>query len=199
MKKSHAHNVALFFVYFYEKLRPMHLAYRKCTIEDLSRLVQISKTTFIEAFEKDNRPDDFKAYIDFAFSQNKLADELGNPHTSFYFTYLNDEVVGYFKLNTDKAQSDLKQNDSIELERIYVDKDFQGMGIGKRVLEKVKSLASKTMKTFLWLGVWERNIKAIAFYEKHGFKKFGKHPYFIGNDKQMDWLMRFELTKLSRD
>ena len=177
----------------------MQLVFKKCSVNDLDQLVQISKSTFIESFEADNNPDDFKVYIDFAFNKSKLTEELENPFTTFYFVYAENNLVGYFKLNENDAQSDLKGKDSLELERIYVVPEFQGKGIGNSILQQVKELAAKTTKTFLWLGVWEHNKAAIKFYETNGFSKFGMHPYFIGKDKQMDWLMRYDLINFNRD
>ena len=177
----------------------MQLVFKKCSINDLDQLVQISKSTFIDAFETDNNPDDFKVYIDFAFNKSKLTEELENPFIIFYFVYADNKPVGYFKLNENEAQSDLKGEDSLELERIYVIPKFQGIGLGKRMLQHVKKLASQSTKTFLWLGVWEHNKAVIKFYEVNGFSKFGKHPYYIGKDKQMDWLMRFDLINFIDD
>ncbi|MGB5647238.1 MAG: GNAT family N-acetyltransferase, partial [Muriicola sp.] len=83
-----------------------------------------------------------------------------------------------------------------ELERIYVLTHYQGQGIGDWIMEQVIRLAKEAEKRFIWLGVWEKNTAAIRFYEKKGFIKFGKHPYYIGKDKQMDWLMKLDLTTL---
>ncbi|MBT8301766.1 MAG: GNAT family N-acetyltransferase, partial [Maribacter sp.] len=108
----------------------MQLEYKECFEEDLEQLVQISKTTFSDAFVADNDPDDFEAYLNAAFSKSKLNEALLNPHSSFYFVYKGNDLVGYLKLNVNEAQSDLKGEDSIELERIYVVREFQGKGIG---------------------------------------------------------------------
>ena len=116
----------------------MQLVFKKCSVIDLDKLVQISKSTFIDAFEADNNPDDFKVYIDFAFNRSKLAKELENPCTSFHFVYADNDLVGYFKLNENNAQSDLKGVDSLELERIYVIREFQGIGLGRHMLQQVK-------------------------------------------------------------
>lgn len=175
------------------------LVYKKCGQEDLNELTLVSKSTFVDAFEKDNDPADFKDYIDLAFNKGKLSDELQNPNTSFYFVFSEENLVGYFKLNQNDAQSDLKNMDSIELERIYVINQYQGLGLGVQILEKVKKLAKKTNKSYLWLGVWEYNKAAIKFYERNGFAKFGMHPYYIGKDRQMDWLMQFDLINFIND
>jgi len=171
----------------------MNLAFKKCVVQDLDMLTEISRTTFIDAFEKDNKPLDFNNYMDAAFSKETIKAELLNPNSSFYFTYLNQELAGYFKLNKAEAQNEILDQSSIELERIYVLNKFQGLGIGKRMLNEIIAISKVKQLHYLWLGVWELNANAIRFYERHGFKKFGKHPYYIGKDKQTDWLMKLQL------
>ncbi len=172
----------------------MVLEFKKCNRNDVKELAVVSKQTFCDAFEKDNNPIDFQTYVDKAFSQDQISAELANPSSSFYFVYRNRQLVGYYKLNTNNAQTDLKLTESLELERIYVLQGFQGNRIGEQMLSEIKTLAADAKKHFLWLGVWEKNVKAIQFYQRHGFYKFDTHPYYIGNDKQTDWMMRFDLT-----
>ena len=102
-------------------------------------------------------------------------------------------MVGYLKINFGTAQSDIEDDSALELERIYVSKEFQGRQIGSQTLTKVLELAKNQNKQYVWLGVWEQNQGAIRFYERYGFIKFGEHPYYIGSDKQTDWLMRYDL------
>ncbi|WP_437371518.1 GNAT family N-acetyltransferase [Maribacter litoralis] len=174
----------------------MELTYTKCSLQNVEQLRLISEQTFVNAFEKDNDPSDFKDYIEKAFALKKIKAELLNPDSDFYFVYRNDELTGYFKLNVLSAQSDVIRDDSIELERIYVLKAYQSLGLGKQILDCIKSLAQEKNKKMLWLGVWEENTRAIQFYQRHGFQKFDTHPYFIGTDEQTDWLMRFDLSTL---
>jgi ribosomal protein S18 acetylase RimI-like enzyme len=176
----------------------MKLHLSKCTNSDLNKLISISRKTFIDAFEVENNPDDFKAYMKNAFSKEQLLMELADPHMSFYLVFSENEVLGYFKLNENEAQRDTKDKNAIELERIYVKSTFQGNQIGHWMLNHIKHIATKKNKSYLWLGVWEKNSKAIRFYEKNGFIKFGKHPYYIGSDKQMDWLMKLNLANLEK-
>ncbi len=175
----------------------MNLRLQRCSASHIEQLAAISRTTFIDAFEKDNNPEDFKAYIDFAFNRGKLLGELKGLDTTFYFVYKNADLVGYLKLNENDAQTEIKSEGGMELERIYVLRDFQGQHIGQWLLNEAKKIASLKKKSFLWLGVWEKNVSAIRFYQNHGFSKFGTHPYYIGKDEQTDWLMRVELTSIS--
>tara|TARA_R110002051_G_scaffold73135_4_gene132735 strand:+ start:6161 stop:6685 length:525 start_codon:yes stop_codon:yes gene_type:complete len=174
----------------------MELIYKRCSLSELDQLREISEQTFITAFAKDNDPTDFKNYIEKAFAFNKIKAELLNPDSDFYFVYRNDVLVGYFKLNVFSAQSDVKRDDSIELERIYVLKEYQSLGLGKNFLHHIKVIAQERKKKMLWLGVWEENTRAIQFYQQHGFQKFDTHPYYIGTDEQTDWLMGFNLSTL---
>lgn len=168
----------------------MEISFGKCSIEDIILLQSLSITTFTEAFKKHNNPKDFQAYLAKAFSKGQLLSELKNQNTSFYFAEKEGEVVGYFKTNVFEAQGELQEPGGMELERIYVTSPFQNQGIGFKMLSFAESLAIQQAKTYLWLGVWEHNLKAIRFYERNGYVKFGKHPYYIGRDKQNDWLLK---------
>ena len=171
----------------------MALSLKICTSDELKILAAISRKTFADAFEAQNNPEDFKAYVDSAFSEEVLAKELSNNDSTFFFVYKDDKLAGYIKINEGQAQTDIKDSEALELERIYVLEAFQGQKIGRWLLEKVKNLAIEKRKGFIWLGVWEKNTHAIKFYQNHGFSKFGTHPYIIGSDKQTDWLMRCNL------
>lgn len=171
----------------------MSINFHKCSIHNLKELQHISKETFIDAFEKQNNPHDFWEYVNHAFSEDALSKQLAQEGTAFYFAYSNNSLVGYFKINTGNAQSDVKDPNSLELERIYVQKTHQGKQFGARMLEEAVYIAKEMGLTYLWLGVWEHNTAAIRFYERFGFKKFGEHPYIIGNDVQTDWLMKLSL------
>lgn len=172
----------------------MALSVKKCVLKDLHELIEISRSTFITAFKKDNNTDDFNAYMNSAFSKERIRSELINPDSTFYFIFLEKELVGYLKLNENNAQSEQFDEPSIELERLYVLNEFQGKQIGKHALLRVLEIAKNKGLRFLWLGVWEHNQDAIRFYKRYGFKRFGSHPYMLGNDKQTDWLMKYELN-----
>ena len=168
----------------------MDITFKKCETEDLEQLKSISTSTFKVAFESQNDPEDFKNYLNRAFSKKQLREELKTPETTFYFAYKDNELVGYFKVNQNKAQSEFQESEGMELERIYVIASYQGQGIGLQMLSFAESIAQQEDKTYLWLGVWEKNPKAIRFYERHGYIKFGTHPYYIETDKQTDWLLK---------
>ncbi|NAY91577.1 GNAT family N-acetyltransferase [Muricauda sp. JGD-17] len=171
----------------------MSLQFKRCTILHLDTLAQVARDTFVAAFEKDNDPTDFKDYVQRAFHPERIKEELQNENSLFYFVYESEELIGYFKLNVNDAQTDVHDLDSLEIERIYVLETYQGKNFGYGMLQKIAGLAQKMEKQYVWLGVWEHNKRAIRFYQRHGFHKFGEHPYYIGTDKQTDWLLRLDV------
>ena len=171
-----------------------NLTFEKCRWDDFEVLIDISRETFIEAYEKTNNPDDFKIYIDSAFAYQHMKSEFDHPNSDFYFIHLNKTLAGYVRLNENDAQSEPFGGNALELSRIYLLKDFQGQSIGSYTLDKIINLAKEKRKSWLWLSVWQLNESAVRFYERHGFKKFDTQIFYVGNDRQIDWLMKLDLV-----
>ncbi len=167
---------------------------RSVTLDDLTQLQKISKHTFIETFSADNTEADMQKYLDDNLSLEKLTTELNNKDTAFYFATINDNVIGYLKLNFGEAQTELKDDKAIEIERIYVLKDFIGKSVGQVLYAKAIEVAKQIDADYVWLGVWEKNGRAINFYKKNGFVAFDKHSFMLGNDEQTDIMMRLQLN-----
>lgn len=166
---------------------------RKCAQEDVGALRAISRKTFQETFAGYNAPSEMQAYLDRAYEIEKLRGEIQNEHMQFYFLYFNGVLAGYLKLNEAPAQTEFQDNDALEIERIYIAREFQGCGLGRFLINKAVETARARRKRYVWLGVWEKNKKAISFYQKHGFYKIGAHSFFVGSDEQTDDLMRKDL------
>jgi ribosomal protein S18 acetylase RimI-like enzyme len=162
----------------------------KIGFNHLNTLQQIAVQTFSEAFSAANSEKNMKDYIEYAFSHDKLTDEIHNPNSEFYFAVIEEKAVGYLKLNFGQAQTDLKDNKSLEIERIYVFKEFYGKNVGQHLCNKAIETAEQKGLEYLWLGVWEKNPRAIKFYEKNGFQTFGKHSFTLGTEIQTDILMK---------
>ena len=170
-------------------------AFEKLSPEDLPELKELSRSTFYEAFASDNNPDDLEAYLDATFGDENLRKELLNPLSEFYFARINGETVGYFKINLGDAQTEFQDENGMELERIYVKKEFQNKKIGQKMLGTVIEMAIQRKMKYLWLGVWEKNEKAIQFYLRNNFVLDGSHPYLVGNDLQTDKIMKLLLVE----
>ena len=169
------------------------LLIRECTMEDLPILKALSETTFIDSFGEENNEQDLKAYLLDNFSVEKLDKELRNQHSRYYIALFRGKPAGYMKVNFENAHTEKNYGDSLEVQRIYVLKKFIGQKIGKSLMERAMEIARSRDLHYLWLGVWERNTAAIGFYERMGFKKIGEHVFVIGNDKQLDYIMKLEL------
>ncbi|MEF7560598.1 GNAT family N-acetyltransferase [Bacillus thuringiensis] len=161
----------------------------KCTLEDIQKLQEISYETFNETFKHQNSTENMNHYLKKAFNLKQLEKELSNISSQFFFVYFNDEIAGYLKINTDDAQSEEMGNESLEVERIYIKGSFQKHGLGKYLLNNAIEIAIAKNKKNIWLGVWEKNENAIAFYKKLGFVQAGSHSFYMGDDEQVDLIM----------
>jgi len=167
----------------------MIMTIKECMLEDLRELQKISVETFTETFKDQNSLEHLNAYLERAYNLDQLEQELANRSSQFFFVYYTQEVAGYLKVNTDEAQSEAMGADSLEVERIYVKKKFQKHGLGKQLLNKALEIALEQKKKKIWLGVWEENVNAIAFYQKKGFVQSGTHSFYMGDDEQVDLIM----------
>ena len=167
----------------------MTINIKKCTLEDLRKLQEISYETFNETFKHQNSPENMISYLGRAFNLKQLEKELSNFSSQFFFVYFNNEVAGYLKVNTNDAQSEEMGDESLEIERIYIKNKFQKHGLGKYLLNKAMEIAMERNKKKIWLGVWEKNENAIAFYKKMGFVQTGAHSFYMGDEEQMDFIM----------
>lgn len=169
------------------KIRPV----RENEIQILST---IASQTFFDTYAAFNTMKDMEHYLSENFSHGALRAQLENPDSFFYFAELDKAIVGYIKLNKGTAQTDSKLENALEIERIYVVNNFQGMKIGNQLVHRTIELARSLGSSAIWLGVWDRNVKAIEFYLKSGFVEFAQHTFIIGTDPQNDVLMKFDLT-----
>lgn len=167
------------------------------TIDKIDALRQIGRQTFEETFSGVNSAENMQSYLRESFASDKLAGELSNPSSRFYFCFIDHQLVGYMKLNTGQAQTEIRDDSALEIERIYVLKAFHGKRIGQQLYEKAIKVAGETGVKYVWLGVWEHNERAINFYRKNGFTEFDKHVFTLGTDQQIDLLMKKKLTGMS--
>jgi diamine N-acetyltransferase len=160
---------------------------------EITQLCEISKLTFTSAFAHHNTVENMQLYFEHNLNIASLTAEFENKNAQFYFAKINNEIVGYLKLNfSNKSINDANQN-TIEIERIYIHPQHQGKKIGQQLLQFTINLAQEKSLQIIWLGVWEHNTGAIKFYANNGFKPFDKHIFMLGNDPQTDILMYLEI------
>ena len=158
--------------------------------KDLETLQNIAIQTFTETFAEDNTEEAMKKYLEESFNTEKIKSELNNPDSLFYIAWEEDNPVGYLKVNSGKAQTELQDETSLEIERIYVKKSHHGKKVGQLLYNQALETARQLGKSYLWLGVWEKNLRAINFYSKNGFVEFDKHIFRLGEEEQTDLMMK---------
>ena len=168
---------------------------KKTSISDLKALQIISIQTFSETFAEVNTPENIENYNRESFSEAQLTSELNNPNSQFFIAYSDSEPIGYLKINSGKAQTEVINDHALEIHRIYVSQSFHGKKVGQLLLDKVIEIAQQSVVDYIWLGVWEENHRALRFYTKNGFVAFDTHVFILGEDKQTDLLMKLDLNK----
>lgn len=168
---------------------------QKALLSDVEWLQKIGRQTFSETFSAENTAEDMDKYVKKCFTIDRLTAELKNKDSEFYFARYDHRIIGYLKLNVGLAQTELKEEGALEIERIYVLKEFHGKSVGQRLYEQAMKVAREKNMEYVWLGVWERNQRAIRFYSKNGFTEFGKHFFELGHDRQTDVMMKLSLKR----
>jgi len=171
----------------------MEIQLRSVSTNDVLALQQLARTTFAQTFTNHNQPENVEKYLDESFTIEILSEELNNENSQFFFALVHNEPVGFLKVNVGDAQTELKDEDGMELQRIYVLQAYHGKAVGQALFEKAKSLAIEGGYPYLWLGVWEENHRALKFYRRNGFVEFSKHIFKMGDEEQTDWMMKLEL------
>ena len=163
-----------------------------CT-KDTAALARLGETTFTETYAPYNNPGNFQKYIDACFSEASTQTQLENPSNFFLLAQLEEKCIGYAKLRENNKPFHDKSINAVEMERIYVLKKFQGEGVGRILLENCLAFAKLRKYPVMWLGVWEKNLSAVKFYQRQGFVVFGSHTFELGDEEQNDYLMKKDL------
>jgi ribosomal protein S18 acetylase RimI-like enzyme len=168
----------------------MSIQIKKASIKDLETLQNLGRETFYETFSAYNSEEEMQNYLDKSFASEKLTAEINHPESHFFIAWEEDVPVGYLKVNSGKAQTELQDETSLEIERIYVKSSYHGKKVGQILYEKALETAQEENKEYLWLGVWEENLRAVNFYKKNGFVQFDTHIFKLGNEEQTDLMMK---------
>jgi diamine N-acetyltransferase len=168
---------------------------RQATVEDARLLTDLSYTTFWDAFahHPKNAPDDLNHYMRQAFNVEQIAAELADPNSVFLIATIDEKPAGYAKLIVGNIEPGIAATRPVELSRLYSHQEFLGKGVGQNLMDACFEFAKEQTHDVMWLGVWEFNPRAQAFYRKNGFREVGKHTFQLGSDPQTDLLMQTEI------
>lgn len=162
---------------------------REATIDDAVLIADISRQTFYDSFAAGNTKENMDKFLQEQFTRGKLIMEVGARENTFFLAYYNNEIAGYLKLRDAGKPSVLPGTPAIEIARLYALSSMIGKGVGSLLMQKSIDTAQERNRQAVWLGVWEKNQRAIDFYNRWGFEKFGEQDFLLGDDVQHDWLM----------
>ncbi|MBW2201382.1 MAG: GNAT family N-acetyltransferase [Deltaproteobacteria bacterium] len=170
------------------------LAIRQASHDEIETVAEIAARTFRDAFGPDNDPKDMEIYLASAFAPEQIATELADPDSRFLLAYVGAEVVGYAKLKAGEVPDCVRGPSPVELVRLYLDQRVLGKRYGAALIEACFKQARNSGYKTIWLGVWEYNERAQAFYRKWGFIEVGSHAFTVGNDVQTDLIMERQVS-----
>ena len=162
---------------------------RRAVSADARALAELGARTFTQAFGTDNRPEDLAAHLEEAYGESQQRQEIENPDFLTLLAVHGERMVGFAQLRRQDAPPGVTATDGIELYRFYLDQSMHGTGLAGRLMAEVRSAARAIGSRHIWLGVWERNPRAIAFYSKCGFVDRGSKVFIVGTDRQNDRVM----------
>ena len=166
---------------------------RRANPGDAELLAELGARTFSETFAADNSPEDMAAYLSASFNPARQAAELADPASTFLIAEVGGRAAGYAKLHAGEPAEGVEGHQPVELVRLYVSHEWLGRGVGAELMRACVDEARRAGRGTMWLGVWERNGRAQAFYRKWGFRAVGEHVFQLGADPQRDILMELAL------
>lgn len=169
------------------------LTIRLATAQDAGLIADMSRQTFYETFAAENSQENMDKFMNEQFSREKLVAEVSEPGNIFFLAYDGDTATGYAKMREGEKQAEFGGKPAIEIARIYASTTSIGKGTGSSLMQRCIDMAKEMGRDIIWLGVWEKNERAIRFYERWGFQQFGTHDFVLGTDVQTDWLMAREV------
>ena len=173
----------------------MNIRISPVTIQDINVLQDLSIETFSETFGQQNPPEDLELYLEKAFNPQQLIKEIMDSNTNFYFIFQEALLAGYIKLKNVSLPEHSFLGEALEVERIYVRKPYQHLGLGKHLLDFASEEAQRTHKEYLWLSVWEHNPTAYGFYKSQGYVECGSRHFHLGTLAQTDLIMKKEIRR----
>ena len=168
---------------------------RNANTKDAELIADMSRQTFYDSFAQENTKEDMDKFMNEQFTKEALMKEVGAERNIFLLAYEGDKPIGYVRMRENNIPPELGIDRAIEVARIYAVQTAIGKGVGSVLMQKCIDIAREKNHHTIWLGVWERNRRAIDFYTRWGFEKFADHDFILGNDVQKDWLMKKVLPR----
>lgn len=169
---------------------------RRATHADAAPLADFGARTFTDTFARDNMPEDMAAYLASAFGVDTQRAELCDPRATFLIAEAENRLAGYAKLYAGEHPACIPGGRPIEIARLYVAEEWHGRGVAHNLMRRILDEAREDGGSGVWLGVWERNLRARSFYRKWEFREVGEQMFLLGSDRQRDVVMERALTNV---
>jgi ribosomal protein S18 acetylase RimI-like enzyme len=166
-----------------------NISIRRATDADAVLLAELGARTFRETFADSTKHEDMDAYLSASFGEERQAAELADAASIFFVAETGGAACGFAKLHAGEAEACVKGQKPVELARIYVGREWFGRGVGAALMRACVEEARRVGHLTMWLGVWEHNARAQAFYRKWDFRVVGEHVFPVGSDPQIDLIM----------
>ncbi|HEX8287876.1 MAG TPA: GNAT family N-acetyltransferase [Pyrinomonadaceae bacterium] len=171
----------------------MNLSIRPADVFDTNIICALGVTTFYEAYFEQDDSDDLANYVMESFDREKIETDLNDRNSTFFIAELNGRAVGYAKLRENSEVECLKNENAIELQRIYILERVKGQGVGVELLNRCAETARAKGYETIWLSVWTENPSAVKFYEKFGFAIVGEVQFPYGKTVGTNHVMKLKL------
>ncbi len=168
---------------------------RAATVADAGVVADLARRTFYDTFAATNNPDDMALHLAGAYGVDQQTRELASRDITTLLVEEGGDAIAYAQIRADHVPDCVTGPNPIELWRFYVDRAWHGRGVAQALMERVKAAAIERGAATLWLGVWEKNERARAFYAKCGFADAGQHIFLFGTDPQTDFVMAAPLVR----
>ena len=162
---------------------------RRGVLEDAALLAGFAAKTFADTFGVDNNPEDLQAHLERSYGVAQQSRELLDPDEVTLLAFWGETLVAYAQVRRKPAPECVTQANPVEVHRFYVDRPAHGQGVAQALMAEAKRVALELGGLHVWLGVWEHNPRAIAFYAKMGFEVVGSAEFVVGSDVQTDHIM----------
>ncbi len=166
---------------------------RIASLDDIEAIMSLGIRTFRDTFDEVNTPDNMIKYISETFTQKRIGEEILEANSCYFLAEQDGEAIGYARVREAEAPEGVGPGKALEIHRLYADKKFIGKRVGYLLMSECLQYAKDNQYECVWLGVWENNDRAIAFYKRWGFERFSEHTFLLGDDAQTDWLMKKHL------
>jgi ribosomal protein S18 acetylase RimI-like enzyme len=166
---------------------------REARLEDLEELREVAISTYHDTFAVHNTPENMVAYFNDAYSLVNLEKEQSEINSKLFLATEDKRIIGFVRLRESDEVKDKLGVNTVEIQRLYVLTSAQGKSVGKKLMQVACDYAHTRKYEWIWLGVWERNFNAQKFYSRYGFEKFSEHTFWMGDDPQVDWLLKKKL------